>query len=72
MGSDEIKRNGITTASFKSFFDALLQEFTEQFHDLSKILLALQLVASPHRVDTENASLDLQIEFVELKNWNNT
>ena len=45
-----------------------MQEFFYRFQDFERIFDTTRLVAYPHLVETETAPLNLQMEFVELKN----
>ena len=75
IDSNEIQVDNISVTVFSGAFDAMLQDFADRFQDFEKILQTLSLVAFPHLVDTESASLHFQMELVELKNkkslWQN-
>ena len=68
IDSKEIQVDDIPIIFFSSVFDRVLQEFSNRFQDFEKISDKTRLVACPHLVETESASLDLQMELVELKN----
>ena len=45
-----------------------MQEFFNRFQDFERVSNTTRLVAYPRLVETETASLNLQMELVELKN----
>ena len=64
IDSKEIQVDDIPIILFSRF----LQKFSYRFQDLERISHTTRLVAYPHLVETEIASLNLQMELVELKN----
>ena len=68
IDSEEIQENDIPIILFSSAFDGVLQEFSNGFQGFERISDPTRLVAYPHLVETESASLNLQMELFELKN----
>ena len=66
--SNEIQVDKVLIALFNIVFGAVLQDFSDRFQDFEKISKTLRLVAFPHLVKTESASMDLQMELVKIKN----
>ena len=67
IDSKEIQVDDFPIILFSSVFDGVLQEFSNRFQDFKKISDTTRLGAYPHLVETETASLNLQMELVELK-----
>ena len=66
--SHEIHADKVPIALFCNVFDAVLRDYFDRFQDFEKISKTLRLVAFPHLVVTESASIDLQMGLVEIKN----
>ena len=65
--SKEIQVDKVPIALFRDVFDAVLQDFSDPFQDFEKISKTLRLVAFRRLVKTESASMDLQMELVEIR-----
>ena len=68
IDSKKIQVDDISIILFSSFFDAVLQEFSNRFQNFERISDTTRLVAYLHLFETETAPLNLQMELVKLKN----
>ena len=63
IDSKEIQVDDIPIILFSSVFDGILQEFSNGFQGFERISDTTRLVAYQHLVETETASLNLQMEL---------